>query len=131
MLGKTAGKRSGSRHEAGGVVGPRRQKKRLMGLDSHTHRRQTTTIVAQAARAEQDMTNDFGDSEPRPWERPGAVRRDRVPHRSGWLLLLGLAALACGLIAVLANLWITPRIPLAATVLSATVAGWTLGGVAW
>jgi hypothetical protein len=30
---------TGNRHEAGGVVGPRRQEKRLMGLDSHTHRR--------------------------------------------------------------------------------------------
>src|SRR5262245_6309837 len=30
---------TGSRHEAGGVVGPRRQKKRLMELDSHPHRR--------------------------------------------------------------------------------------------
>src|SRR5262245_35586192 len=27
------------RHEAGGVVGPRRPEKRLKGLDSHAHRR--------------------------------------------------------------------------------------------
>src|SRR5262249_43223798 len=32
---------TGNRHEAGGVVGPRRQEKHLMGLDGHTHRRRS------------------------------------------------------------------------------------------
>jgi hypothetical protein len=36
---------SESRHEAGGVVGPRRQEKRLMGLDSRTHRRRLVEAV--------------------------------------------------------------------------------------
>src|SRR5262249_20076742 len=31
---------TGNRHEADGVIGPRRQEKRLAGLDGHTHRRQ-------------------------------------------------------------------------------------------
>jgi hypothetical protein len=29
----------------------------------------------------------------RPWELPGGVRRDRVPHRSRFLLVLGIVAL--------------------------------------
>src|SRR5262245_18375415 len=29
----------------------------------------------------------------RPWELPGEVRRDRVPHRSRFLLVLGIVAL--------------------------------------
>jgi hypothetical protein len=28
--------------------------------------------------------------EPRPWERPGAVRRDCEPHRGDWLQLRAL-----------------------------------------
>jgi hypothetical protein len=34
-----------------------------------------------------------GTDEDRPWEAAGRVRRDCRPHRSGWLLLLGGAAL--------------------------------------
>jgi hypothetical protein len=32
----------------------------------------------------------------RPWEQPGAVRRDVEPHRGGLLLLLGTVSLVCG-----------------------------------
>jgi hypothetical protein len=38
--------------------------------------------------------------ETRPWERPGAVRRDCEPGRGGWLLLLSGAALACSFSAI-------------------------------
>ena len=38
--------------------------------------------------------------EPRPWEQPGALRRDAVPHRGNWLLLLGRTALAFGALAL-------------------------------
>ena len=34
--------------------------------------------------------------ESRPWEEPGAVRRDAAPHRGNWLLLLGRTALLFG-----------------------------------
>jgi hypothetical protein len=36
------------------------------------------------------------DADPRPWEEPGAVRRDYEPHRATWLLGLGLAAFFLG-----------------------------------
>jgi hypothetical protein len=32
----------------------------------------------------------------RPWEQPGAVRRDVEPHRGDLLVLLGTASLVCG-----------------------------------
>ena len=38
--------------------------------------------------------------EGRPWEQPGAVRRDAAPHRGNWLLLLGRTALAFGALAL-------------------------------
>jgi hypothetical protein len=41
------------------------------------------------------MTNDLRESEDRPWERPGAVRRDCEPHRAELLHALGVAALVC------------------------------------
>ena len=37
----------------------------------------------------------------RPWELPGNVRRDAVPHRGLLLFLLGGAALVCGFLSVL------------------------------
>ena len=42
------------------------------------------------------MTADREDD--RPWEAPGAVRRDCVPHRAGILLPLGVAACVLGLL---------------------------------
>ena len=39
LLGKRAGRRRGTGRRPGGVVGPRRQEKRLMGLDNQPHRR--------------------------------------------------------------------------------------------
>jgi hypothetical protein len=38
------------------------------------------------------------DADPRPWEQPGAVRRDVAPHRGNLLLLLAVAGLVCGLL---------------------------------
>jgi hypothetical protein len=38
-----------------------------------------------------------GPGDDRPWERPGAVRRDCEPHRAGLVLLLGNVGLAFGL----------------------------------
>jgi hypothetical protein len=32
-----------------------------------------------------------------PWEEPGAVRRDCLPHRGPWLTLLVVAALLCAI----------------------------------
>ena len=37
----------------------------------------------------------------RPWEVPGNVRRDAVPHRGPLLGVLGVAALFCGFLSVL------------------------------
>jgi hypothetical protein len=37
------------------------------------------------------MTADDHDDDERPWEEPGAVRRDCEPHRSGLLVGLGAA----------------------------------------
>jgi hypothetical protein len=37
------------------------------------------------------------DEDLRPWEQPGAVRRDCEPHRASWLWALGTAALGCGI----------------------------------
>src|SRR5262245_52620816 len=39
--------------------------------------------------------------DPRPWERPGAVRRDCAPHRGRLLRVLGAIALVCGILALL------------------------------
>jgi hypothetical protein len=32
-----------------------------------------------------------------PWEQPGALRRDHRAHRGPWLIVLGIAALVCGI----------------------------------
>jgi hypothetical protein len=45
-----------------------------------------------------DRTPDADD--PRPWEEPGAVRRDCPPHRGLLLMLLGASTLAIGLTSV-------------------------------
>jgi hypothetical protein len=37
----------------------------------------------------------------RPWERPGAVRRDCAPHRGRLLLALATAAVVCGGLSIL------------------------------
>jgi hypothetical protein len=50
---------------------------------------------AVAANAQSDNQH-----EPRPWEAPGAVRKDYEPHRARLLLALGGTALACGALAV-------------------------------
>lgn len=53
------------------------------------------------------MTNhDPNDAEadPRPWDDPGAVRRDREPHRGRALLLLASVALAVSAMACLCGL---------------------------
>jgi hypothetical protein len=44
----------------------------------------------------------------RPWEEPGAVRRDCDPHRGLLLQLLGAVSLACGVLALC--LW-APGVP--------------------
>jgi hypothetical protein len=40
----------------------------------------------------------------RPWEQPGAVRRDCDPHRGTWLLLAGSAAVVCAVLLAPAGL---------------------------
>jgi hypothetical protein len=55
-----------------------------------------------------DRRPDADPDEPRPWERPGAVRRDVEPHRGQMLMLLGLAsgflALSAPMVAMLPSL---------------------------
>ena len=41
------------------------------------------------------------DSEPRPWDQPGQVRRDCEPHWGDLLMLLGAISLGCGLLSCL------------------------------
>jgi hypothetical protein len=43
---------------------------------------------------------DHDDADPRPWEGPGALRRDVEPHRGATLRLLGGAGAALGTLAV-------------------------------
>jgi hypothetical protein len=51
------------------------------------------------ARPEQDVAQEQ-DGVERPWELPGAVRRDVEPHRGRLLRVLGAAALVCGILAL-------------------------------
>ena len=44
-----------------------------------------------------DRPADPDLDDPRPWERPGAVRRDAAPHRANLLAVLGRLSLAFGL----------------------------------
>jgi hypothetical protein len=51
-------------------------------------------------------------SEDRPWEQPGALRRDSDPHRGNWLLAAATAAQVCGglsLALMIATLYLLPR----------------------
>ena len=48
---------------------------------------------------EQDVAQEPEGGE-RPWELPGAVRRDCAPHRGAILGVLGTVALMCGILAV-------------------------------
>jgi hypothetical protein len=43
---------------------------------------------------------DFNDLAP-PWERPGGVRRDCLPHQGLLVLVLGNASFVCGVLALL------------------------------
>jgi hypothetical protein len=74
------------------------------------------------------------DASVRPWEEPGAVRRDCEPHRGPALLLaaragLGLAAVSAAVnVGAVLLLGVSPRDPLAA---AAGAAGLTLTATAW
>jgi hypothetical protein len=46
------------------------------------------------------QSDDQAGDEVRPWEQPGAVRRDCSPHRAGLLRALGTAARVCGLLSL-------------------------------
>ena len=50
--------------------------------------------------------------EPRPWEQPGAVRRDVRPHRGDWLRALATAALVCGLLSLCTGVAALAAVPL-------------------
>jgi hypothetical protein len=50
--------------------------------------------------SEAESGESTGPEEDRPWERPGVVRRDRVPHRGRLLRGLGVAAVIFGLLAL-------------------------------
>jgi hypothetical protein len=49
----------------------------------------------------QDHLPDPDDDAARPWEQPGAVRRDAAPNRAELLAILGKASLGCGVLSVL------------------------------
>jgi hypothetical protein len=55
--------------------------------------------------------------EDRPWERPGAVRRDCEPHRGPLLRVLGAVALVCGILAWMLAVPGVIGLPFAAAVL--------------
>ena len=63
------------------------------------------------------MADDPPECEDRPWQRPGAVRRDCEPHRAGLLRALSVAALLC---AGLAGCLALP-----------TIGGLVLGAAVW
>jgi hypothetical protein len=56
---------------------------------------------------------DAGD--PRPWEEPGAGRKDAAPHRSPLLGELANASLACGIAALVLGAPAVRGVPLAIT----------------
>jgi hypothetical protein len=58
------------------------------------------------------MTDEVHEDD-RPWERPGAVRRDAEPHRGQLLQLLGVAGLMCGFFSPLGGLVAVLNYPLA------------------
>jgi hypothetical protein len=59
-------------------------------------------------------------SDPRPWEEPGAVRRDCAPHRANLLAVLGRLSLALGLLSALFGVPLLVGLPVSlATVLLA------------
>ena len=49
---------------------------------------------------EPHFVSDSETEDDRPWERPGALRRDCEPHRGEFLLLLGRFSLALGCVSV-------------------------------
>jgi hypothetical protein len=57
------------------------------------------------------------DRDDRPWERPGAVRRDCEPHRGQTLEVLGTVSLACGALSLFMGLPALLGLPLGAAVL--------------
>lgn len=61
------------------------------------------------------------DADPRPWERPGAVRRDCVPHRGHLLLGLAVAGLICGLLSFV--LWLPGAFGILLGIASVDLAG--------
>jgi hypothetical protein len=60
------------------------------------------------------------DADPRPWDQPGAVRRDVAPHRGNVLVLLAEVALAVGA-SSFCLVWTGPV---------AVVLGWVVHGLA-
>jgi hypothetical protein len=49
----------------------------------------------------------------RPWEQPGAVRRDAQPHRAELLAILGKMSLGCGVLSIILGVPALVGIPLA------------------
>jgi hypothetical protein len=58
------------------------------------------------------VTGHVHKDEDPPWARPGAVRRDREPHRSALLLALGQASVVCGLTSLCCLFPAVPGLPL-------------------
>src|SRR5262245_15939497 len=68
------------------------------------------------------MTNDWGGGEPRPWEQPGAHRRDLPPHRAELLKFLATASVVCGLLSFILLAPVLVGLPCG-------VVGWVLAGL--
>jgi hypothetical protein len=49
---------------------------------------------------EDDPIHRSQDEDDRPWEQPGAVRRDCASHRGGLLLILGMIGVWCGFVSI-------------------------------
>jgi hypothetical protein len=64
-----------------------------------------------------DAAHDDRDDLPRPWERPGAVRRDCEPHRGQLLRVLGAVSLVCGILSLMLAVSGVIGLPLAVAVL--------------
>jgi hypothetical protein len=85
------------------------------------------------------MSKAEPDDGQRPWERPGAVRRDCEPHRALLLGLLARAGLPLMVVSAALNVCVLPAValggvfpavPFLAAVL-ATAATWGLAGCLW
>jgi hypothetical protein len=85
------------------------------------------------------MSKAQSEDDPRPWERPGAVRRDCEPHRALLLGLLARAGLPLMAVSAALNVCVPPAVALGGVIAAvpflaavlATGATWVLAGGLW